>query len=1077
MLPPPGLAAEDAGEHFGLELTEVAHALEGLAGAVECREYMFVEQYSDWESEGALRARRATSDEKRRAATRGRPASPQAPAGEAGAGEAERRAKRAAAVAEERARVAAMTSEERDAFFAQRLAAHDASRAAGEADKAERAAKRDERRGAERAAKAVAKEAGKAARDALKLAMRERAAAEREEQTAAKTRRAKYPIDDSEVAAAEAADAAAEGRMPPRYPPRPATEPAEPWTGDALALAAFFEERLFLSPAAAGLAAAPAPDVAAVKPAALRAALASPGCAEGAALLSELYSAMLRALSHAPAWDGDSRGLIPPPMWARVAARGGFAVWPELLRRWARYGCRFDAYDETLRDAAYRCAAGGPSALAPAEHCALLLALVADLLDTAGARRALEAASEKREELKKAGREEAKLAREAANAAADAARDARRRVDGLVPAAGAEAAANNGGGDGSDGSGSDEEYRDAGAGDDSDSDYGGRGGGRPRSAAASARAELAEAKAQLAACDEAAAAAVAERESLEARQAKALAAAAVRAATLGYDAAQNRYWWSAREPGAIYVEDTDPASGGVGWGRYTAPEDLDALIAALNPNGLRESRLREALERVKPKFDAAAEKAVADKAAAEGGEGAAAAAAAVGTDAAAGLKRSRDSSAALAAAAAGSAGGVAFEAAALTLAAGEALHICETVVSGGSPELPSELRGWVRGNLREYAMGRSLANPAVVVSDLVANLLAFEDAVCRAVDPRAAGLTKAAARAAESAARKAERAAALAEAGIAPEPEPEAEAEPMEEMDEEEAAAAAAAAAEADPLLDEALSEIKEANAVETKPSGGTSKPLHPPMWRQAAFRDAWRAALQRCAEAATPAGAAGPLAYAVCSLAERTTATLASLCPKEFRKRPPGAAPPRAPAPKRPRSDGDDGGAGAAALDADTQAYERFRESFGRDIEEGDVPRCLARDVLEALCLQHTGRDVSRQKLAKHKIARMLPPDVLSEAMQTALAEKRAAVDAGNGGGEDGERKRSGGGRKSKRPRASGGGKPRRSSAAASAREDDGDEEEDDEPEGDGAPMDLDDAPAAAAEPAAPPAELGAAA
>jgi hypothetical protein len=213
-------------------------------------------------------------------------------------------------------------------------------------------------------------------------------------------------------------------------------------------------------------------------------------------------------------------------------------------------------------------------------------------------------------------------------------------------------------------------------------------------------------------------------------------------------------------------------------------------------------------------------------------------------------------------------------------------------------------------------------------------------------------------------------------------------------MDEEEAAAAAAAAAEADPLLDEAISEIKEANAVETKPSGGTSKPLHPPMWRQAAFRNAWRAAVQRCAEAGTPAGAAGPLAYAICSLAERTTTTLTSLCPKEFRKRPPGAAPPRAPAPKRPRgADGEEGtGAGAAALDADQQAYERFRESVGRDIEEGDVPRCLARDVLEALCQEHTGRDVSRQKLAKRKVAALLPPGVLEAAIAEAMAAPRAA-------------------------------------------------------------------------------------
>jgi hypothetical protein len=1140
----PGSAPEDLGEHFGIDTPEVARLMEGLPGVLDgCRDYAFVEQFSDWDTEGAVRAKRFLADEKRRVAAYRKDAETLPP---------EVRARRAAAVAEERRRLGAMSDAERAGYEAARREARDASKAAGEAEKAEKARAREARQAADKAARAAAKvEAGKA-RDAARAANRERAAAEKEEEKAAKARRAKYPLDDAIVAAAEAADAAAEGRPAPVYPPRPAAAAAPGWTGDLLALCAFFDERVFLSGAAA---AAGDVAVAAARPGALRDALRSPGT-DGAPLLSEMYSALLRALASPSAWDGDAGGIAPPALWARIAHRGGFAVWPELLRRWVRVGCRWYGYDAAMRDAAARIAAGGPSAASAEEHAALLMALCADLLDTGAARRALEAASERRHELKKGFREEARVSRDGARTAADAARDAKRRVDALTAtlaalearigaaaaaaggasaagAAGAAAAGSDddgGGGGSSDGDGGSDSDEDAGARADSDSDYGGDGGGgargrggggagagsaAPKSGggkstgkgasgggkaakglaaaqreAAATRLELAEARTACDAATAAAAAASDAHDALEARHAKQLSAAAVRASPVGTDAAFNRYWWWPREPGALYVEDTRPeaqaregagAEGGA-WGRYSEKEELRALMAALNPNGVREGRLLEALSRLRPRFEQGAER-VAARAAAV----AAAAAAAAPPPAAIGTKRSREAAAAQAAAAGGGAAsgppsGPSYESIALPVIATETLHLMETVVAGGKPSLSAELRGFMRA-LREYSSGHGLAGATdVVVSDFCLNVLAFEEELCRAVDPRAAGLTKAAARAAETAARRAAAAASAAAAAggsddaAAAAEDMDAEADAADDDDDDEAAAAAAPpaadgddddpeaaaaaeeaaarAAERDPLKEEAWSEIAEATTVETKPSGGTSKPAHPPMWRQAAFRNAWRAALQRAAEAGTPAGAVGPLGYAVCALAERIGVTLASLSPKEYRKHTLPAAPPRAPAPKRGRG-GD--------LFADDAAYNgALFADGGRPVEmdaleETDIPRCLARDVLEALCLEHTQRDVSRQKLAKHKIARMLPEAVLRHAVEAALAEHAAAVAAALAAGGDAddiavapEKRRSSGRSGGRKKGRSGKSKKRRPAAAAAAapaaREDDGEEEGDDD-------------------------------
>lgn len=74
------------------------------------------------------------------------------------------------------------------------------------------------------------------------------------------------------------------------------------------------------------------------------------------------------------------------------------------------------------------------------------------------------------------------------------------------------------------------------------------------------------------------------------------------------------------------------------------------------------------------------------------------------------------------------------------------------------------------------------------------------------------------------------------------------------------------------------------------------------------------------------------------------------------------------------------------------------------------EPPKCVSRDTLEALCFKYTGRDVSRQKLAKRKIAAMLPEGVLEEAVRRATGGTMSLATA-RGGSRGGDRGGDGGG------------------------------------------------------------------
>ena len=92
-----------------------------------------------------------------------------------------------------------------------------------------------------------------------------------------------------------------------------------------------------------------------------------------------------------------------------------------------------------------------------------------------------------------------------------------------------------------------------------------------------------------------------------------------------------------------------------------------------------------------------------------------------------------------------------------------------------------------------------------------------------------------------------------------------------------------------------------------------------------------------------------------------------------------------------------------AAAAAAAAAAEEAAREP--------EVPDCLTKDMIEALYLKHTGKDISRQKLAKRKVAAMLPRDIVeaaaaevmaAQAAEAIAAAAEAAMGEGGGGAAD---------------------------------------------------------------------------
>ena len=77
---------------------------------------------------------------------------------------------------------------------------------------------------------------------------------------------------------------------------------------------------------------------------------------------------------------------------------------------------------------------------------------------------------------------------------------------------------------------------------------------------------------------------------------KALEDCCIRREPLGWDRQHRCYWWSvAGERAVIYVQAWDGRLGAI-----STPEQLDALMDALEPRGIREHGLQASLEKVRP---------------------------------------------------------------------------------------------------------------------------------------------------------------------------------------------------------------------------------------------------------------------------------------------------------------------------------------------------------------------------------------------------------------------------------------------------------------------------------------------
>jgi len=99
-------------------------------------------------------------------------------------------------------------------------------------------------------------------------------------------------------------------------------------------------------------------------------------------------------------------------------------------------------------------------------------------------------------------------------------------------------------------------------------------------------------------------------------------AARFRSEPLGLDRFHRRYWILSDDFSRIWVEKSDHAQRDwVEWSCYTRLQQVDELVAALNPHGVRENALREALEVCRPELERAMNQASREREAAAGGGG------------------------------------------------------------------------------------------------------------------------------------------------------------------------------------------------------------------------------------------------------------------------------------------------------------------------------------------------------------------------------------------------------------------------------------------------------------------------
>lgn len=308
------------------------------------------------------------------------------------------------------------------------------------------------------------------------------------------------------------------------------------------------------------------------------------------------------------------------------------------------------------------------------------------------------------------------------------------------------------------------------------------------------------------------------------------------------------------------------------WARYTTPEELEQLLAALFHNGVRERKLLAALRRMKD----AVVKGMAKREALEEHT----------------RKMSVPKPDWFEKGYSGFPG-------AIRVAADEAFSVASRVAPHRDQGvvLPMGFEEWLR-NLKEYNGQRSSAvsdAPETVIQDIAAGLLLFEESVCASLDSRAT----------RPPAAVAERAAAeeAAEAAEDAHNKDGAEAEGVAACDAPAEAAAGPESLFQQGLEDEAFSEwneafeerVRGANVfVEARPAPHSTKPTQ--IWRGPfgyLVRRNWRAAVSRAAGS----GSAAQLAYAAVAFSERMQPALSAL-EKQSKKAPKKRAEEGRPAP-----------------------------------------------------------------------------------------------------------------------------------------------------------------------------------
>ncbi|CAK0750991.1 hypothetical protein CVIRNUC_002033 [Coccomyxa viridis] len=414
-------------------------------------------------------------------------------------------------------------------------------------------------------------------------------AAEREERDRRRAEVRRYPIDDTELHA-ELRDKAFSdgGDMPEDDVPTATVERIDAATSHAMSATMYVADFASTFHLPLGL---PQP----VHFRQLQDAIAAEGQLDGREALWELYEGIMRFLLNNTTGRTERR-------WLNCL---GAATWPEVVRRYCLFHmAKFQ--DPQITDAANLLGDQGCETLTASLHRCLLCHLCDEALDREPLRalltRRMDWAENVRKEMRDAAAEDKGRIKELIEARKEERKRKRAEGKGRAGAAAWEEevkleGADSGLGDLENGDGPDHRYSSGVLGEDSaaeDADMldaepqrggkGRRGKGKAGNPRAEANRQLERQQAEMED------ATIRRQEEFE----RALDECCIRREPLGWDRKHRCYWWGvAGERTVVYVQDWNGHMGAL-----STPEELDALMDALEPRGVREHGLQSALEKM-----------------------------------------------------------------------------------------------------------------------------------------------------------------------------------------------------------------------------------------------------------------------------------------------------------------------------------------------------------------------------------------------------------------------------------------------------------------------------------------------